>query len=103
MKTMLGAVLLAAFLGGSTLAEEAPQDPPKPPTDKTDIAIGKAIDFLVSCQDKDGAITEGNHNHTAMTSLAIMAMAATGHQPSDDTKQGIAMKKALSYVLRPDR
>jgi hypothetical protein len=32
-----------------------------------------------------------------------MAMAAVGHQPSDETKQGAAMKKALSYVLRPDR
>jgi hypothetical protein len=103
MKKMLAAVLLAAALGGPSLADDAPQDPPKAPTDKTDVAIGKAIDFLVSAQDKDGAICEANHNQTAMTSLAIMAMAATGHQPSDDTKQGIAMKRALSYVLRPDR
>jgi hypothetical protein len=36
-----------------------------------------------------------------MTSLAIMAMAAVGNQPSDEGKVGIAMKKALSYVLRP--
>src|SRR5438045_668012 len=99
MKKLLGAVLIAAVLGGSSLAQESA----KPPSDKVDLAIGRAVDFLVSIQDKDGAISDVNHNQTAMTSLAIMAMAAVGHQPSDETKQGAAMKKALSYVLRPDR
>jgi hypothetical protein len=79
------------------------QDSSKAPSDKVDVAINRAIDYLISVQDKDGAITEGNHNHTAMTALAIMAMAAVGNQPSDETKQGAAMKKALSFVLRPDR
>jgi hypothetical protein len=99
MKKLLGAVVLAALLAGPTLA----QDGPKPPPDKADQAIARAIDFLVSMQDKDGAISDVNHNQTAMTSLAIMAMAAVGNQPSDEGKVGIAMKKALSYVLRPDR
>src|SRR5204863_5739445 len=102
MNRIFGAVLMAVTLGGSSLADEL-QDSTKPPGDKVDLAISRAIDYLVSVQDKDGAITEGNHNHTAMTSLAIMAMAAVGHQPSDETKQGAAMKKALSFVLRPDR
>jgi prenyltransferase beta subunit len=97
MKKILGAVLIATVLGGTSLAQD------KPPTDKVDLAISRAIDYLVSIQDKDGAINEARHNQTAMTSLAIMAMAAVGHQPSDETKQGAAMKKALSYVLRPDR
>jgi len=99
MKKLLGAALIAALLGGSTFA----QDGPKAPPDKADQAIARAIDFLVSLQDKDGAISDVNHNQTAMTSLAIMAMAAVGNQPSDEGKVGIAMKKALSYVLRPDR
>ena len=108
MKTIFGTVLIALVLALPRAAwtDEAPvpaQD--KPAADKVDQAIGRAIDFLVSLQDKDGAIHElnVNHNLTAMTSMAIMAMAAVGHQPSDDTKQGAAMKKALSYVLRPDR
>lgn len=94
-------VLFAALLAAPTLADE--QDSARPPTDKVDVAINRAIDYLISVQDKDGAIHDINHNQTAMTSLAIMAMAAVGHQPSDDTKQGAAMKKALSFVLRPDR
>jgi hypothetical protein len=99
MKKLLGAVLVAAALGGSTFG----QDAAKPSPDKADQAISRAIEFLVSMQDKDGAISDVNHNQTAMTSLAIMAMAAVGNQPSDEGKVGIAMKKALSYVLRPDR
>jgi len=108
MKTILGAVLFAALLALPRTAasdDAPPAGQEKPAGDKVDAAIGRAIDFLVSLQDKDGAIHElnVNHNLTAMTSMAIMAMAAVGHQPADDTKQGIAMKKALSYVLRPDR
>src|SRR5579863_10271120 len=102
MKILLAALVLAASWGIPSRADET-QDPPRPSADRSDQAIARAIDYLVSVQDKDGAITEGNHNHTAMTALAIMAMAAVGHQPSDETKQGAAMKKALSYVLRPDR
>lgn len=102
MKTLLTAGFLAALLAGSGRADEAP-DEGKPHSDRVDQAINRALDYLISVQDKDGAITEGNHNHTAMTSLAIMAMAAVGNQPSDETKQGIAMKRALSFVLRPDR
>jgi hypothetical protein len=97
MKTISGAILMAALVGLPVEAQD------KPPGDRVDLAIGHAIDFLVSQQDKDGAIAEKGRNTTAMTALAIMAMAAVGHQPSDETKQGAAMKKALSYVLRPDR
>lgn len=112
MKTIFGSALVAILLalprtGWTDDAPAAPAAPAqdKPAADKVDLAIGRAIDFLVSLQDKDGAIHELNQNHnlTTMTSMAIMAMAAVGHQPSDDTKQGAAMKKALSYVLRPDR
>jgi prenyltransferase beta subunit len=102
MKTLLALGFLAALLAGSGKADDAPASG-KPPADRVDQAIARALDYLVSVQDKDGAITEGNHNHTAMTALAIMAMAAVGNQPSDETKQGIAMKRALSFVLRPDR
>src|SRR6185295_20379765 len=97
MKTIWGVMLTVVLVGLPAAAQE------KPAGDKVDQAIGRAVDFLVSSQDKDGAIAERGRNTTAMTSLAIMAMAAVGHQPSDETKAGAAMKKALSYVLRPDR
>ena len=81
-----------------------PQDPPKPAgPDKVDAATARAIKWLVSVQAKEGFITDNHPNQTAMTSLAIMAMAATGHQPTDETPEGQAMKKALAFVLQPDR
>ncbi len=71
--------------------------------DKVDQAVGRALKFFVASQDpKDGFICETPHNRTAMTSLAILAMAATGHQPTDETPEGATMKKALAYVLRPE-
>lgn len=83
------------------------QEPPVKPQagDKTDDAISRGVAYLVSRQDKDGAIHEPNQpqNLTAMTSLAILAMVAAGHEFTDDTKEGAALKKALVYVLRPDR
>lgn len=82
------------------------QDKPRKAHDKTDQAVSRAIAFLIAQQDKDGAIQDralGATSATAMTSLAVMAMAAVGHQPTDDTKEGTAMRRALQFVLRPDR
>ena len=94
------AALVALLLG----VPAAAQEPPKPAgPDKVDQAVARAAKWLVSVQDKDGAITDNHPNQTAMTSLAIMAMAATGHQPTDETPEGQAMKRALAFVLRPDR
>jgi hypothetical protein len=38
-----------------------------------------------------------------MTALAIMAMAAQGHLPSHPSPEGGAMRKALDFVLQPER
>ena len=67
-----------------------------------DLPIQKAVRFLLSQQQKNGSIADrGNEN--AMTSLAIMALAAVGHQPSDPTPEGTAMKKGLQFVLGNNR
>ena len=74
--------------------------------DHIDRAIERAIKYLISEQydrgDVRGAINEGQkrQNMIAMTSLAIMAMAAVGHQPSDPTPEGKAMHQALEFVLK---
>ncbi len=99
-------VFAAALLLGSVPARG--QDAPAAPqgVDKVDQAISRAIAFLAGVQGKDGAIQDperGTHNQTVMTSLAIMAMAAVGHQTTDETKEGAAMKKALAFVLKADR
>ncbi|TWU45580.1 hypothetical protein Q31b_07550 [Novipirellula aureliae] len=68
--------------------------------DATDRAVQQAIDFLIDKQDSEGAIADRNHPVT-MTSLAIMAMASIGTQPSDNSKFAHSMRRAIDYVLKP--
>lgn len=71
-------------------------------TKQVDASIQRAVTFLLTQQQKNGSIADrGNEN--AMTSLAIMALASVGHQPTDPTPEGAAMKKGLQFVLGPNR
>jgi len=69
----------------------------------TEAAVDKGIAFLLSKQRPDGAIVAGERNETAMTSLAILALASAGHQPIDPAPEGEAMRRALGFVLQADR
>ncbi|QEG38863.1 hypothetical protein UC8_08210 [Roseimaritima ulvae] len=82
------------------LAQQPSENPYQ--KDRVDQAVDKAIAYLVSQQRENGAITSRSAD-TAMSSLAIMAMASVGHQPSDDTPTGRAMNRALNFVLQADR
>lgn len=70
--------------------------------DQVDKDIEKAIKFIISKQKDDGSIYDRG-NHTTMTSLALMAMAAVGHQPVNPNAEGKAMQKALDFVLQEER
>lgn len=76
--------------------------------DEVDAAIADGISYLMGEQvvqgRLSGAIIDGQNrsNRTAMTALAIMAMAAVGHQPTDPTPEGDTMRMALDFVLHPD-
>ena len=77
--------------------------------DKVDDAVQKGVKFLVSSQDKrTGAFNSPKRTRHAavnsypMTALAIMSMAAVGHQPTDPGEIGEAMKKGIEFLLRPD-
>ncbi len=102
-KLILTAVLMLAPLAPIGAQDKAPAPGRAPTRDRVDDAIDKAVKYLVSVQGKDGEISERQHTQTAMTSLAILSMAAVGNQPTDETPAGQAMKKALAYVLRSDR
>ena len=70
--------------------------------DRVDVAVERATRYLMSRQDAKGAISDRS-NVTTMTSLAIMAMAATGNQPIDPTPQGKSMRRAIEFVTQQDR
>ncbi len=71
-------------------------------TDRVDLAVDKAVGYLLSKQRKDGAIVDDSYD-TTMSSLSIMAMASVGVQPGDLSPEGHAMQQALSFVLGDDR
>jgi len=70
--------------------------------DKVDEALKKATGYLLTQQDSTGGIHNKQRNESAMTSLAVLALASCGHQPGDPTPEGQAMRKALAFVLRPE-
>jgi hypothetical protein len=76
-------------------------------TSAVDRAVVRGISFLMSKQDDDGAIgkmdRKSKDNASVMTALALMAMASVGHQASDETPEGRAMRKALDFILAADR
>jgi len=64
-------------------------------------AVESGVRYLVSLQHEDGSIHDRGHE-TAMTSLAIMAMASIGVQPSDPGPNGDSMRRAIDYVVSND-
>jgi len=96
----LGSLLVPCLLTGQTDNAKSTGNPFA--KDQVDKDIEKAVKFLVSKQKKDGSIYDRG-NHTTMTSLALMAMAAVGHQPVNPNDEGEAMQRALDFVLQEDR
>lgn len=88
----------------TTEAEDSKAVASKPSqnTDAVDEAIEKGLRYLLSQQREDGAITDRQYD-TTMTSLAIMSFASTGVLPAETTPRGKAVRRALDFVLQPDR
>jgi hypothetical protein len=70
--------------------------------EQTNTAIESGIQYLVSQQKPDGSIVDRG-NASAMTSLAIMAMASVGHQVTDNSSESEALRRALGFILKPER
>lgn len=73
------------------------------PAEAIDEAAKKGVAFLLGEQDERGAIREHGSYDTATTALSCLAMAAVGHLPSDLTPEGVGMRKAMDFLLRPER
>jgi hypothetical protein len=66
-------------------------------------AMKRAARFFLEKQDpKTGAFHENMRNEVTMSALSLLALAGMGHQPSDPTPEGEAMKRGLEFVLKPE-
>ncbi|MCX7050104.1 MAG: terpene cyclase/mutase family protein [Candidatus Sumerlaeota bacterium] len=69
---------------------------------QVDAAAKRSVAYLLTQQTDDGAIVEKKQFRITMTSLAIMGLCSVGHKPSDQTKEGAALRKAIAFVLKPE-
>lgn len=93
----LQVLLCVGFLRPSNSCHAAQTDDP------VDIATAQAAAFLTGIQDPRGAISENGTHETAMTALSSLALAAIGNLPGDPTPNGAALRKAVAFLLNPDR
>ncbi len=81
----------------------APEPPPTLAADRVDAAIQAGAAFLVTQQQSNGAIADTARFPTALTSLAGLALLGAGHSPVDKSPEGVALRRAIYFVLRADR
>jgi hypothetical protein len=98
MKRHLGILLLCVVSLCAPVWVRAASEDDAP----VEAGIRRALDYLLTQQRTDGSITDTGNPH-AMTALALMALGATGHQPTDPDRDGEAMRKALDYLLGENR
>lgn len=94
-RIMAGLVALLVAGAGARAAEVLDHAP-------AEAALARAREFLLSQQKPDGSITDTGNPH-AMTALSLLALAATGHQPTDTGREGESMRRALGYLLDEKR
>lgn len=68
--------------------------------DAIDVAVERGVEAMLRQQKDDGSITD-RRNATAMTSLAIMALACVGTVAGGESPRGRALDRAIEYVLQP--
>ena len=64
---------------------------------KVDASLKSATGFILSQVKPNGEF--GQQYPVTMTSLSILSLAACGHQPTDPSPEGQAMRKGLDFVL----
>ena len=117
---LLAAIVAAGWVASLQLRparsadlEAADSDDPTTPEmeARIDAATDKALEYLASIQTPDGwwssfgkvpagrADRNASPRSTAITSLAILAFMAKGHQP-DEEKYGVALDRGIDFIVR---
>ena len=104
----VGAAALLALLTGAAPVPPAKGPVPVPPAtasaaDRVDAAVQAGVAFLLAQQQPNGAIADSVKYQTALTSIAALALTGAGHSPQDKTPEGVALRRAIYFVLRADR
>lgn len=103
--------MLLVFLTGAAPAPKPKGLVPEAPAtaaaaDRVDASVHGGVAFLLTQQQSNGAIADaglGAKYQTALTSLAALSLAGAGHSPQDKTPEGVALRRAIYFVLRADR
>lgn len=93
---------MLALLALPTGAARAPK-PAAPSRERVESAVQAGSAFLVSQQQATGAIADAARLQTALTSLAGLALLGAGHSPLNKSPEGVALRRAILFVLRTDR
>ena len=99
------AAAAALWLAWPAYSQPAFEIPAALRPDPVDAAVAGGVRYLTRVQDGSGMIQDADKRQShgvAMTGLAVMALAAAGHQPADKTPSGEAMRRAVAFLLRAD-
>lgn len=100
--------LLLTLLTGAAPVPKAKGPVPVPPAtasaaERVEAAVQAGGAFLLTQQQPSGAISDAVKYQTALTSLAGLSLTGAGHSPQDKTPEGVALRRAIYFVLRADR
>ena len=75
--------------------------------DRVEISVERATNFLLKMQEDDGSFSDSKSRDAAqrgyaITALGVLALASIGNQPGDPGKVGLALRRALNFILRRD-
>lgn len=94
-RRVLGTFALGLSLVAATGPAGAAEGNPK-----VDASLKSATGFILSQMKPKGQF--GEAHPVTMTALGILGLAACGHQPTDPSPEGRAMRKGLDFVLLPE-
>ncbi|NBV22105.1 MAG: hypothetical protein EBS05_09335 [Proteobacteria bacterium] len=96
--------LFTSFAVGTSGA--VPEPPASTGADRVDAAVQGGVAFLLTQQQASGAIADtglGAKYQTALTAFGGLALLGAGHSPQDKSPEGVALRRALNFVLTAGR